>query len=64
MYYLKAWKQVQANKFSVQIEEYEMAGGDMVFLEASMMNHSCGPNAAVEFPYPGRYTPSRPRMGI
>lgn len=48
-----AWKKVQANKFCVRAPGGDAAAG-MIFLEASLFNHSCGPNACVEFPFPGR----------
>jgi len=48
-----AWKKVQANKFCVSAPGEDATAG-MIFLEASLFNHSCGPNACVEFPYPGR----------
>lgn len=48
-----AWRKAQANKFVVKTPEGE-GDAEMVFREASMFNHSCGPNAGIDFPLPGR----------
>jgi len=50
----EAWRKVQANKFAVSVAGHPEAGGDMIFLRASLLNHSCGANSQVDFPYPGR----------